>query len=112
MTITPGPWKYNDGNLPDADHKEYGFSPIYAEVECTCIPKHRRPRRYIPFSKEDVRLIAAAPQLLEACKDLIYYIDILLKERYEMGLPEDHLEFIPEPISKALIAIAAAEGKP
>ena len=68
MTITPGPWKYNDGNLPDADHKEYGFFPIYAEVECTCIPKHRRPRRYIPFSDEDVRLIAAAPQLLEACK--------------------------------------------
>ena len=99
MTYTPGPWLlFPDNEVQSSDGK---FIAIILWRGMT--PNEMQA---------NARLIATAPQLLEACKDLIYYIDILLKERYEMGLPEDHLEFIPEPISKALIAIAAAEGKP
>jgi len=61
--------------------------------------------------RANARLIAAAPRLLLAVQGLLDYVEILIKERREIGLPDDHPDFEWPSVIEAKSAIAAAECK-
>ena len=90
MSHTPGPWTLEDvmGN---------GLRDICGPD----VPGEGSPNLLAhAFRKSDAHLISAAPDLLEACRDvLIYFTD------FERGLIETQLH---ETLTKA---IAKAEGK-
>jgi len=98
MTHTPGPWNIG---LPGGP-----AGPFWSLVN----PQGMVVAMQIT-SEANARLIAAAPRLLEACKGLLDYVEILIKERREIGLPDDHPDFEWPSVIEAKSAIAAAEGK-
>ena len=83
MNYTPGPWKVEGVDI---------YAPAPANV---------RPHiaRVIYGGKSDARLIAAAPDLLEALTDLVG------------GCGKEGDLFSGEAMAKARLAIAKAEGK-
>lgn len=92
---TPGPWnvdEYTSGN------SMFGFSPACAvmcrdnnKVICE-IPDYTMGQ----FDKEDARLIAAAPDLLKACRRVMErYVHVL------GGLSDDALDEVQAAIAKA-----------
>lgn len=90
MSHTPGPWR-----IGDAGHTVFGppnGSPSPRTV-ATVVPHNDR--------RDNARLIAAAPDLLEACKDCL--------ERLQ-AYSERGLSF-PLTTAKARTAIAKAEGR-
>lgn len=101
MSHTPGPWHIGSGNAED-----------WYEGNLTILCKSDKPNRLTgsPYrvlaklnqyysSPDNARLIAAAPELLEAC---IYAADVL---EGEGGVDLD------ETINKLRAAIAKAEGR-
>ncbi len=68
MTHTPGPWKFECSETHPSS--EYGqpphFDPAFVVAGNQDIPVMR---------DDDARLIAAAPELLEACKAALAHID-------------------------------------
>ncbi len=67
MEHTPGPWKCHSGMVWKADETEDGY-PI-ARME-------RETPKTIPTERDaNAHLIAAAPELLEACEDLLQALD-------------------------------------
>ena len=91
MTHTPGPWIIH----PDGDLVTAKFDPQYGSDGVAWVIKR-------PEYKANARLIAAAPQLLEACKGLIAYRD--------HNVLNFQLEKADDFIRMMRIAIAAAEG--
>ena len=103
---TPGPWHWEftegpldppqlEGNVEYSDQ-----NPILVTRGCSpsCMREYGRPCPLVP-SKEDMALIAAAPQLLEALKQ----IDAESQGGFRRP--------VEEMIAIARAAIAAAEGK-
>lgn len=100
---TPGPWRIEDGttliwgNCNPDDRTSYGMGYPVADGHF--------PRRYCterPTIDEidgNVRLIAAAPDLLAALKGLISMLD-----------PSGDFDDPNSPIADAILAIAKAEG--
>lgn len=97
MTHTPRPWSYwvtRSGRL--AEVAAVG-GPRLLELS-----KHRNPN-----FEDDARLIAAAPDLLEACKELLGCVE----NAALMYTPEDDEDDeIAEIIASGKYAIAKAEG--
>jgi hypothetical protein len=88
MTHTPGPWTHEVHQLSE------GFSGIvYAANGMRVGTDH--------LSEDDARLIAASPDLLEACKALVRFVD---------SHGSEHINRVPFAAARA--AIAKAEGKP
>ena len=57
------------------------------------------------------RLRAINTEMVAACEGLLDYVALLVHERVEIGLPQDHPDFVPEPIINARLAIARAKGE-
>lgn len=90
---TPGPWLIEDSN---------GF---------TIAARHTKGRVNIPVAypaytserEANARLIAAAPDLLEACKDLNGYLNAVANQ-----LPVSELSAVLEKVKRSADAIAKA----
>lgn len=97
---TPGPWEYrpegdSDGEVVGIDH-----FVIAGDVELACPPR-----------EEDARLMAAAPDLLLACKEMLTILKHL--ERCEASADDglgEYLRRLRNALSHARAAIAKAEG--
>lgn len=93
---TPGPWRYWACRVDSMDNP-----PMYDYAQFANLKEHvfRAPLRYL--REEDARLIAAAPDLLEALKELL-------------GCPSgdyDTTDDYANARKKAEAAIAKAEGQ-
>jgi len=89
---TPGPWEYSGGGI-------WGMSPWNARVRLADITFHRSTNGIA--SEANARLIAAAPDLLEAAQQTVWFIE----NGRELG-------FIPvAPSQPALDAARAAIAK-
>ena len=110
---TPGPWKYQrDGRSSDmrnkpgwnpddptqCGHNVYGASSLIVNLEYY-LPPHE-----IKSEKEviaNARLIAAAPDLLEACLRLVDVIEQLIPEQSARGVADVVLAQARAAIAKA-----------
>ena len=91
MKHTPGPWEHNDTDMLQVQGRVMGYS-----VPISLIQK----RSVGPMqAKANARLIAAAPELLEALKQLV--------NRFEQSGAYDH----DHTIELAQSVIAKAEGQ-
>lgn len=88
---TPGPWKLSEG-----DTALWGTSPLRARVRLANIIRHA-PMNGID-SEANARLIAAAPELLEALQGLLRVIDA---EQEACGIYKAHREQAVNAINKA-----------
>jgi len=75
---TPGPWKYSfEGSNPDWAIVTNNSGAIVANVNSETGPNiHTAPAMRQMPADANARLIAAAPDLLEACKTALALIDI------------------------------------
>ncbi len=97
-THTPGPWR--------ADH--VGFGTVYGKGEqVVCLMKRAHSTEEHHQREADTRLIAAAPDMLEALRDERDAIRIWRK----VVSNRDVLEGFAISESKILLAIAKAEGQ-
>ena len=88
MSHTPGPWFVRE---PDGDE----HTEVYAEkTGAVCYPEH-----------DDAYLIAAAPEMLAACREALSAITYLLSNDDDDPNYEDTLTTLAA-------AIAKAEGRP
>ena len=107
---TPGPWKYETSKFPGS---RLVFAPYTGPLErtvhfvaCNVAARHHLPSRHQEAEAEaNARLIAAAPELLAACKAVI-------KEAY---VSENHgepptAEMSADVLEVLRAAIAKAEG--
>lgn len=96
---TPGEWYVSDDEHGDIASDEYHFITAGAGL-CS-------PPDYVGFeiagcmSLADARLIAAAPRLLEALRDLIGWVP---------GPEHWHTDACPKAVDRAVAAIAKAIG--
>src|SRR5437868_3901379 len=104
---TPGPWKSRIASPSDATLIVAGPAPDGDGYERICTVRAREDRDY---SKDDdralanARLIAAAPDLLEACRLTLQILENLTTEDYSRGGDK--------PARKALeAAVAKAESR-
>ena len=75
MTHTPGPWEVGKVVLAECDDRAFVMSTITGEsiTGWGCVTQ----------SRANAALIAAAPELLEACEDLLqFYIDDVGDSQY------------------------------
>jgi len=104
MTYTLGPW------ILEEDETFYWIWNSTKKIVICHLLKENYPK-----SKEEslanALLLTASPRLLEACKGLLDYVEILIKERREIGLPDDHPDFEWPAVIEARAAIAATEGR-
>lgn len=68
VTHTPGPWKLQRLDLFESGESGTGWKVVGANGETICDNQTYYPH---PVSLPDARLIAAAPELLEALKSLL-----------------------------------------
>lgn len=90
VSHTPGPWQADE--CEDAN----GFTTIREGDGTPNGALHTDPIATV-YRDANARLIAAAPDLLEACKSLLY--------------ATEHIDHIKPQLNKASEAIAKAEGK-
>lgn len=101
---TPGPWKWREGVPNDLlyDHDVLTSSAVavvYVESRDSCGNRVAREMAVCVPSVADARLIAAAPDLLAALKEMV--------EFDQTGKPADYAAIFAD----ALSAIAKAEGR-
>jgi len=94
MAHTPGPWKLWNGWGPYAGDGKMRCERIGPEGGGGI---HTLNQPDIVGSREDLELIAAAPDLLQACKDLHAY----LTAQKPWGLPKSRGDEIARLIAKA-----------
>jgi len=94
---TPGPWV---ANIPPTDRMAPTVDAVDGEV-CTCECGVNRTNRY------NARLIAAAPELLEACEAAMLKI-----EAYEECVPGEVIAAEDMPEEWELCRAAIAKAKP
>lgn len=97
---TPGPWELSDSSV-------WGTSPLNARFRIADIRQHS-PMNGID-SKANASLIAAAPELLEALRNLLAKADQYIPYRKDGWNGDDRENW--EIIDAARIAITKAEGK-
>lgn len=74
---TPGPWEAKGKSVRTVQHTAEGTAPNgYAGGICNCFGRRMGPRSAIDdVAEANARLIAAAPDLLDAAEALIYRYD-------------------------------------
>lgn len=92
---TPGPWRYKPG---DKYAHVVGGNPEIGIADCA------QDRPDSPEWQANARLIAAAPQLLEALRDM--------KAKLEHAALRNDRQYIRDMIDACDAAIAAATGEP
>ena len=100
---TPGPWA-----VEGEDCQAIVLSPSGWIIAQTDHIHSKDPSQWEDIHMANMRLIAAAPDLLESLEDLLSNLD-------EMGLatmPGDTFENMRETVDRARAAIAKAEGTP
>ena len=95
-TFTKGPWVV-DGNVIRGDHQRNGS----VTVACVLDVAYPYGRRAGGSTQPNARLIAAAPDLYEALKELI-----------DMDVAYQRGQKVSDAVDKARAALAKAEGKP
>lgn len=96
---TPGPWSIegrNKVNVKISDKS--GFTCVHAQI---WFPKQ------IKQAQANARLVAAAPELLKACKEAVHFI----WEIQEQTTPEERQHKVNLAFFMLRDAIAKAEGK-
>lgn len=109
---TPGPWRYTDGGIIDIPKNCLEIADVYgADIH----DDKRGPE--LLEAQANARLIAAAPELLEACKKSTKYIEQLCATvnsyALQLGIMQnDKLKVYADDFREQLDkAIAKAEGK-
>ena len=101
-TYTPGPWHVHQGDLVYADGRMI--------ADCELTPMHKRPAPMLAQDHANAILIAAAPALLAALKDLTIYAHSQQLEWESEHPGKEYNPFRKKFISAGLSAIAQAEG--
>lgn len=96
MTHTPGPWIVD--TQEDVKDRPYNVGTLFYNIADV-------------GSKEDAHLIAAAPVMLEALKDLYVFADGLRQEWEDDNPGREYNPFRMKHLMAAKQAIAQAEGK-
>lgn len=102
---TPGPW------IIELDNPNDIVSNVYDVEICTIQPVDIGGRKmwdYGEITKANVNLIAAAPDLLEACEE---YIGVLRSRIRDGKVRLEHAEAMYQAECKILAAIAKARGE-
>jgi hypothetical protein len=98
MTFTPGPWKA----VPDSGSESFAFEIATERMEGVALIY-----AYDTPSEANARLIAAAPELLEALRQALAVVDAVAD-----GRAEDVVELAKRIASDVVdAAIAKAEGR-
>lgn len=99
---TPGPWLLSDGGRTVYALTQYGFNRFWLSIDSCGRPTHDEagPEE----CRANARLIAAAPELLEALRGLSEVIDAAIWGKPWQGYPHAQMD-------AAKAAIAKAEGK-
>ena len=98
---TPGPWEARIWNGEEWPEKRWSVGRVDDLGTCVCIS----PRYADPTDLTDARLIAAAPELLDALREAWEWID-----NWSPPFTED--DEWPSTAEKIKAAIAKAEGQP
>ena len=105
MAHTPGPWEFTWGGAQGhIALVRLNGSTVYQVSDVTAPDFPSGPPRYC---LDDLRLMAAVPELLEACKQL----RDCLSDWMEIADSDDLRDSDSEAIAIAVAAIAKAEGK-
>ena len=100
---TPGPWLASgdaDANIVTVEAKDKGYTTV-------CRLGYSTPTR-----EANARLIAAAPDLLEALVDMVSSVEVALEDvQVTNGASLDALSWIANSTEKARAAIAKARGE-
>lgn len=91
---TPGPWKIEWQNIVTEHPADIGIVVIYGNIGQPV--------------EANARLIAAAPELLQACKLALHIIQL---EIYNSGLGEPHQQ-LKRDVTQITDAITKATGEP
>ena len=102
MSHTPGPWKITDGDQARPKIVSDNNTPVVAVF---CGDYDSEPGWEI--SEEDARLIASAPDLLEACKEVMQYFTSM----NDIPVERATIKTNSDTIKKMKQAIAKAEGE-
>jgi hypothetical protein len=112
MSHTPGPWTVQDCNVDDLQRPNRLMGPVvvYADDDCELHPiadcSCNHTCREIDEAEANARLIAAAPELLEAARQCLKAMEVVERD---YGWPYN------APLLSAMqgaeAAIAKAEGK-
>ena len=108
---TPGPWTYES----DHTHRQYNVRMLahmiatHDEAKHICtinnLPRHVRANRDPQIAEANARLIAAAPDLLAALKEVVRHLDY-------NGVLDEGNQAHAQPRRAIRLAIAKAEGTP
>lgn len=96
---TPGPWRYWTQRRPEAEDT-CTFRNLAGEEILRAVT--------VTLTEEDARLIAAAPELLEALQELVEVSTVALSiGMFGLSIPDG----ADGPLPKAIAAIAKATGE-
>jgi len=115
---TPGPWEYVPGNEHHGPYVTHEFGGTVADLYVMSQPTIVKPAppRPVPFMHEqaehNARLIAAAPELLEALKRLLNYEGHMAWCAHGNDMSRPCVCGLVEAHEVARAAIAKATGEP
>jgi hypothetical protein len=98
---TPGPWKVVDAHITKRGVRSKGYYICFMSDPTRFSNQEERYQEDLARREFDARLIAAAPELLEACKILV---------GFESGELTDSAIKAEEVMTRVKQAIAKAEG--
>ena len=100
---TPGPWTIDPRYVNEPVQEVYGPDCVVGDARAGFVPQNDRERKLAgEVAHANARLIAAAPELLEALRELAALVDAIRSGDYQ---PDS---FTTQP---ARAAIARAEGR-
>ena len=108
MGCTPAPWKAEKhDNFRNVGHKNGAFKIVAGETLICMFPWARTTGQMSEESEANARLIAAAPELLEALEDIVQSYKSLVRDEFDgTSLVERFLK----KSDKAMAVIAKAKG--
>ena len=107
-THTPGPWHYESGAV--WEHEGDGDAPGTVAIALRGSRRGGSEYRSPAEDAANMRLIAAAPELLEACRNLVATLESLWESR-ELSAPRYVQCQLGTAATHATKAIAKAEGR-